>query len=449
VPPANASPPARGPGRHNSPGGGASSGGPPPRLFRTNRDAWASAALAAAVVASIVAGLLLFDPPPRRGDLPLQPEPGKARGVTATEVVVGMASPFSGANREIGRDIKAGVEAAFAAVNEAGGVHGRRLRLAVADDGYEPSRTLPAMRQLVETERVLAVVGNVGTPTAAVAIPYCAEHEVVFLGALSGSEILRADPPDRWVFNFRPSYAEETAAAVRWLVDVEHVKPGRIAVLAQEDGFGDSGWAGAVRQLQQRGAQPSRIVRVGYRRNTADVSDALAEVRRRAAGLDAVVMIATYKAAATFIRGLRDAGLPLVTTNVSPVDSNALAEELVGSGAHHATGVLVTQVVPLPTSSEPGVVRFREALARYAPGERPGFLGLEGWIVGQILAEALRRAGPEPDPDSLVAALEGIRDLDLGIGVPVSFSPADHQGSHRVWGTMLQPDGSWKAVDLP
>ena len=105
-----------------------------------------------------------------------------------------MASPFSGANRELGRDIKAGIETAFAEVNAAGGIHGRTLRLVALDDGYEPSRTGPAMKQLVEKERVFAVVGNVGTPTAAVAIPYCMEKKVIFFGALSGGDLLRKQP---------------------------------------------------------------------------------------------------------------------------------------------------------------------------------------------------------------------------------------------------------------
>jgi branched-chain amino acid transport system substrate-binding protein len=219
-------------------------------------------------------------------------------------------------------------------------------------------------------------------------------------------------------------------------------------VLAQEDAFGASGWAGASRQLVDRGVRLARIVRVGYRRNTADVDGAVTAIARRAADLDAVVMIATYKAAATFIRKIRERGLALVTTNVSPVDANALAEELIAAGPRYADGVVVTQVVPLPSSSAPGVVRFREALARHAPGERAGFLALEGWIVGHLLAEGLRRAGPDPDPDKLVEALESMRGLDLGIGTLVSFGPGEHQGSHKVWGTALQRDGGWKQIDL-
>jgi branched-chain amino acid transport system substrate-binding protein len=372
----------------------------------------------------------------------------RMRGITASEIRFGMAAPFTGPNRELGRAMRAGIEAAFAAANEAGGVHGRRLRLLPADDGYEPARTSEVMKQLVERDEVFAVVGNVGTPTAAVSIPYCLERKVIFFGALSGGDLLRRRPPDRYVFNVRPSYAEETAAAVRWLVKVRRIAPARIAVFAQEDAFGESGFRGASEELSARGVDPARILRVGYRRNTADVADAVATLKARARELDAVVMVATYKAAAAFVRALREAGLRFVVTNVSAVDTNALAEELVTSGRPYAEGVMVTQIVPLPTSRAPGVVRFQDAMALHAKGERPGFLALEGFVVAQVLAEGLRRAGRELDTEKLVAALESIKALDLGLGTTISFAADDHQGSRKVWGTLLQADGTWKSIDL-
>jgi ABC-type branched-subunit amino acid transport system substrate-binding protein len=364
------------------------------------------------------------------------------------EIVLGMASAFTGANRELGRAMRTGVEAAFRAVNDAGGIHGRKIRLVTADDGYEPSRTGPAMRQLVEQDRVFAVVGNVGTPTAAVSIPYCLEKKVVFFGAFTGGELLRKQPPDRYVFNFRPSYSEETSAAVRWLVNVRRVPAARIAVFSQDDEFGESGYRGAAAQLRSLGVDPARILRARYRRNTAEVAEAVATLRARARDVDAVVMVATYRAAAAFIRKSRDAGLAFATTNVSAVDANALAEDLVASGARYARDVMVTQIVPLPTSRASAVLRYQQALEGQAGGERPGFVSLEGWIVGNLLAEGIRRAGRDLDTEKLVAALEGIRDLDVGIGAPLAFSPKEHQASHKIWGTALQPDGAYRQIDL-
>jgi ABC-type branched-subunit amino acid transport system substrate-binding protein len=230
---------------------------------------------------------------------------------------------------------------------------------------------------------------------------------------------------------------------------VRRIAPGRIAVFAQEDGFGESGWAGVRGELEKRGVDPAGIVRVGYRRNTAEVGKAVAALKQRARQLDAVVMVATYQAAAAFIRKLRDAGLGLVTTNVSPVDANALADDLHALGARYTAGVVVTQVVPLPTSRTPAAARFQEAMTRHAAAEPHGFLAMEGWLVGQVVVEGLRRAGTDLDTERFVAALEEIRGLDVGIGAPISFGPQRHQASNKVWGTMLQPDGSWKQIELP
>ena len=130
--------------------------------------------------------------------------------------------------------MKLGIDAAFNVANTNGGVHGRQLRLVAVDDGYEPTRTAETMKQLYEQDRVFGIVGNVGTPTAVVALPYALERRMLFYGAFTGASLLRRDPPDRYVFNYRASYAEETDAVVRYLVKVRRLKPEQIAVFAQQ-----------------------------------------------------------------------------------------------------------------------------------------------------------------------------------------------------------------------
>lgn len=426
----------------------------PPRR-RRNVALLALLAIGAAAAATMVAlVLLLLTPAAQRADDAVQrlldPAPPGPRTVGDAEILVGMAAPFTGANRELGRGMRAGLEAAFAEANATGGVHGRKLRLTAVDDGYEPSRTGPAMRELVERQQIFAVVGSVGTPTAAVALPLCLRYRVLLFGAYTGGDLLRKEPPDRYVFNFRPSYADETAAAVRWLVRARRVDPRRVAVFAQEDDFGTAGWRGAVRQLAAFGVDEAAVLRVGYRRNAEDVAAALAALRERAGAVDAVVMVATYRAAAAFIRGTQEAGLALRYTNVSAVDSTALGWNLATSGMPPARDVLVTQVVPPLPSATPAERGYREALARHAPGERPGAVSFEAFVVGNLFVEGLRRAGRDLDTERLVGALEGIRGLDLGLGpgTKVSFGPAAHQASRKVWGSLLQPDGTSRAVNL-
>jgi hypothetical protein len=162
-----------------------------------------------------------------------------------------------------------------------------------------------------------------------------------------------------------------------------------------------------------------------------------------------VVLIASYKPATRFIERLRDAGLgSLIFANVSDVGPNELADDLAQLGAGYTEGVVVTQVVPLPTSSATPVLRYREQLKRFAPGEKPAFLSLEGWLSTQLLLEGLQRAGRELTTDRLIAALESITSLDLGIGKPLAFGPSEHQASHLVWATVLDGKGGLQPVSL-
>jgi len=100
------------------------------------------------------------------------------RGITDSEIRFGISAPFTGPAKELGQNVKLGIEAAFKLANANGGVYGRQLRLIAADDGYEPTRAAVTMKQLYERDQVFGLVGNVGTPTAVVALPYASHRGI-------------------------------------------------------------------------------------------------------------------------------------------------------------------------------------------------------------------------------------------------------------------------------
>ncbi len=367
-------------------------------------------------------------------------------GVTADEVLFGMSTALSGPLKDYGQQMQIGFESAFAAQNKAGRVNGRKLKLVVLDDGYEPERTKVAMRQLVEKQKVFAVVGNVGTPTAAVSLPYILEKGVLFYAPFSGADLLRNDPPDRFVFNFRASYWEEMATAVKYLVDVKGIKPDQIAVLAQNDSYGEAGFDGVAYMMRKYKRDPRQVLRVGYKRNTTDVAEAVRVIKANAPKLRAVVMASTSKATARFVQKMKEENLDLTLATISGVNSSELAEQLMLLGPRFAEGVIVTQIVPLPTSRSSAIMQYQQALALSAPSEKPGFISLEGYIAANLLIEGLRRAGRDLTTDSLVTALESIKNLDIGIGVNLSLGPSEHQASHKVWLTSLDAQGAYRAI---
>jgi len=370
------------------------------------------------------------------------------RGVTDQEIRFGIAAPFSGSAKELGRQMKLGIDTAFNRVNETGGVEGRMLKLIAADDGYEPARTADAMKQLYEKDQVFGIIGNVGTPTAVVAVPYALERKMLFFGAFTGANVLRHDPPDRYVFNYRASYAEETDAVVRYLVKLRRIPIRQIAVFAQQDTYGDSGFAGVSKAVRALGVSDATIVRLNYKRNTVDVDDAINQLKLQKPAIKAVVMVATYRAAAKFIEKTHDLFPGMIYTNVSFVGSTALADELMLLGPRYASGVIVTQVVPAVSGYSSIVLEYKNALAKYFPGEAPDYVSLEGYVAANVLIQGLKRAGPQLDTEKLIDILENTRNFDLGLGANLGFGRAEHQASHKIWGTALDDNGKYQAIEL-
>ena len=370
------------------------------------------------------------------------------RGLTDQEIRFGMAAPFSGAAKELGRQMKLGIDTAFNRINEAGGVEGRMLKLVTADDGYEPTRTGDAMKQLYEKDQVFGIIGNVGTPTAVVAVPYALERRMLFFGAFTGANVLRHDPPDRYVFNYRASYAEETDATVRYLVKLRRIPVRQIAVFAQQDTYGDSGFAGVAKAVRALGVSDTAIVRLNYKRNTVDVDDAINQLKLQKPPIKAIVMVATYRAAAKFIEKTHDLFPGMIYTNVSFVGSTALADELMLLGPRYASGVIVTQVVPAVSGYSSAVLEYKNALAKYFAGEAPDYVSLEGYVAANVLIQGLKGAGPQLDTEKLIDVLENTRNFDLGLGAQLGFGRAEHQASHKIWGTAIDENGKYQAIEL-
>ena len=376
------------------------------------------------------------------------PPPMDVHGVTQSDIKFGIVIPFSGPVRETGRQMKLGIEAAFNRVNESGGVNGRMLKLIAADDGYDPNRTLSAMKQLYEKEQVFGFIGNFGSATAAAAIPYALERRALFFGAYTGANVVRHDPPDRYVFNYRASYAEESEALVHYLVKLRRLQPRQIAVFAQDDAFGDAGYAGVAKAFRTLGVKDNALLRVNYARNTVDVENAINQLKAQKTQIRAVIMVATTRAAAKFIEKAHEQLPGLIFANLSAVGASSLASELTLLGPRYMSGVIVTQVVPGVSGYSSLVLDYKSALAKYFPGEAPDYTSLEGYISATILIQGLKRAGPTFDTETLVDTLENLRNIDLGVGTNLAFGRAEHQASHKIWGTALDETGTFQPIEL-
>lgn len=378
------------------------------------------------------------------GLMSLWPVPGLVQeSVDRSPIIVGMSAALSGPAQSLGIGMRAGIEAYFSRVNEGGGVHGRRLKLIALDDGYVPDAAIRNMRILIDDEKVLAVLGNVGTPTAAVTIPIATENKTLLFGSFTGAQLLRQTPPNRYVINYRASYAQEIAAMVKGLLR-SGISPYEIAIFTQNDNYGNDGFAGIIGSLEAEGFRQGHLLPHGrYERNTTDVEDGLLTILEAPIKPRAIIMVGAYAACAKFIRIAKRVFPETIYLNVSFVGSMALAKSLGADGE----GVIVTQVVPHFDSPLELAQEHRNDLKSYMPEAEPGFVSLEGYIVARIFVEGLRRAGPGVDRETIIDAILSMSDLDIGLGVPIRYSDQNHQGSETVWPTVIR-NGRFESFDF-
>jgi branched-chain amino acid transport system substrate-binding protein len=357
-------------------------------------------------------------------------------------IVLGVSSAQSGVVGDAGKQLVDGSKAYFDLVNRAGGVNGRTIAVVVKDDHYDPDLAVQNAYELITKDHVFALFDSMGTPPLTRVLPlleyFQAEHIVTF-APFSGSDTSRHPPYDRYAFNVRASFGEETEELVEYFYGRGYR---RFGVFMQADALGMSGESGVRQALAARHLQP--IVSASYRRNSSYQTDMSEQVKiLRAKNVDAVIAVSIYEPGARFIRDARDMSW---NVPIGIMDSESAAEVL-GRGAgqenvNSIQGVVNCQVVPSPDDTRYSLVREYRA---HVPESEYGPKSLEGWINAVVLTEGLRRAGRNPSRVDFISAMEHLRGWDPGLGVNLDFSVANHQGLHKVWLTKLE-NGHWVAI---
>lgn len=353
-------------------------------------------------------------------------------GVTDTAVMIGTSLPMTG-HVSFFSEYYFGGQAYFDKVNDEGGVHGRKVRVKVYDDQYDPAKTVANTQRLISQDKVFALFNYVGTPTGIKALPLINEAKIPLVGIGTGADVFR-NPVQPYVFNLRASYHQEAGAFIKGVV--EDLKMTKVAVFYQFDDYGFDGLKGAEIALAKYGLKP--VVTASYQRGSLDVEAAVGAISK--SGAEAVFMVSVYAPASKFIKLVRSAGYNPVFGNLSFVGSEALAKELEAAG----NGVVVTQVVPPQADKNilVGVNEYVAVLKKYYPEKTPTFSGLEGYLDAEILVEGLERAGLDLTREKFIRSLESISKYSLKIASTVDFSETNHQGMSRIYLTYIK-DGKF------
>ena len=355
--------------------------------------------------------------------------PTSAQGVTADAITLGQSASLTGPMGELGAEMKAGAEAYFNAVNEAGGVNGRKIYLLSLDDAGAPDRTKANTMKLINDEKVFALFGYTGAYSINPILPLVEKNKVPLFAPASGDMATR-EPVSRYVFNIRASYVEETEKIVEQLTRRGLTK---IALFYQNDAYGRAGLAGLERALRQR---KSNILIFGSTdRNSTNVASSAQTIAK--SGAQAVIISSGANTASAFIKEMKKFGSGAQFCLLSSVGAKTLAAQLGDDGR----GVEVSQVVPLPYSdSEP---LGREYLKRIGGPAKASFASLEGYIAANIFVEALKKSGKVPTRETFIDALDKLGTIDLR-GYRVKFSADNHNGSSLVELTVLGTGGNYK-----
>jgi len=348
-----------------------------------------------------------------------------APGVSATKVVFGQSAPLTGANAELGNDIRNGALAYFKKVNEAGGVHGRKLELVSLDDANQVARSEENTKKLVEQDGVFALFGYASATLSRPALPIVAKYNVPFLAPFTGADPMRVF--NKNVYNVRASYADELEKIVEHYITLGSK---RFSIVHYDDVVGKENLTAVERALKKHNMTPVSVAAFKDRAKP-DIEGGVKSVSLGEP--DVVILTTLYKATSDFVKVSRKYGLGAQMVSNSFPGASPLAKEL----GEHGAGVAVAQVVPPPTQrSRPIVREYQEAITKQLGKKEFSFTSLEAYISAKVAVEALKRAGAKPTREGYMQALDGLKDLDLG-GFYVSFSPTNHNGSSQVEMTVI------------
>lgn len=355
-------------------------------------------------------------------------------GVNAERILFGQSAAFDGPASALGQGMNLGIKVAFAEANAAGGVHGRYLELVQRNDGYEPELAIANSRTLLEEEEVFALIGGVGTPTSLAVLPLANAAQAPYIAPFTGAGFLR--DAASYSINLRASYDQETQRIVDYLV--ESLKISRIAVVYQNDSYGQVGLQGVQKAMLTKGRELVGIS--SYPRNTTVVKTALLDISR--SNPQAVVIIGAYAPTAEFILWAKKLQLHAEFFTISFVGSRALADALGEQGK----GVYVTQVVPTPDSRDLLIAwQYREALRKFDENAQAGFVSFEGYLAGRMTISLLERTGPSLTREGFMNAMRSMSFEDLN-GFELKFGQSDNQGSDQVYLTQIGDRGLYHAV---
>jgi branched-chain amino acid transport system substrate-binding protein len=354
-------------------------------------------------------------------------------GVSPSSIRIGAFDAITGPIPLTGKQIQTGWRTAVNAINDAGGVNGRKIELFVEDDQYEPARSLAAARKLVDRDDVLAITG-LGTPTSVVVAKYLNSGNIPFLFPMGASSGQLNQAGYTSLFMVHPAYLTQAMTVTNWMIENAGMK--KPCAIYQLDAAGEDHLAGFTKSLE---SHKMPVVVESFERGATDFSAQI--LKLKANDCDMIYTGSTLEASAQMLKAADRIGWHPKFVGFTTQADTALIK-LLGSLAEGFYAADIMLKVDQPSAA---VDVYRANLKKYFPDAEPTFFTNYGYASMMAIADALKGAGENPTRKSLVAALESWKAHDTGLLGPISFDATNHDGKKNLYMIQVR-NGKWEKI---
>lgn len=356
-------------------------------------------------------------------------------GVSEKEITIGMVADSTGPIAIMGKSLSIGAITYFDAINQAGGIHGRKIRFLHETDDYQPSKHVAALRKLVSLDKVFCFISNMGTSNCFAALPIIQQEGIPVVCPQSGLSEEFMPPKSRWWFLMVPPNDDVGRSMVEYVAQVLKKRGARVGLLYQDDDTGQAQRRGVIHQVNKYlTINDMKLVgEESYKRAAADVTPQITKLKD--SNPDVVILCSTHNVTSMALKTAKVRNWKPQFA-VSYMSDEYQVIQLAGEAAE---GLAIFRFCANPTDDFPLVKECMENLKRF--GRESAYVSrhvLQAYGAAKITCEALKRAGANPTRESFADALESLRNYEYGDAAPITFTKDNHFG--------LRKGGFWSIV---
>jgi branched-chain amino acid transport system substrate-binding protein len=344
-------------------------------------------------------------------------------GVTDTEVTVGVTTPLSGPAAHWGTTAL-GMKAWADHVNAQGGVHGRKIKVVIKDDAYNPTRGMANLQEM--KGNVFAYCGVLGTAICSAAKDFFGDNKIPLVTAYANVRLWPelSKEKRKYVFIAYTDYRDEAEYATKYAVDKLGSK--KIAVFYQNDDYGKNGLEGVEKALTGLAGKASLAEAVSF--ELSDRALGAHALKLKETGADTVIVYPTMTHAALIVKEMAKIAYKPKTIFSFPI-GDPIMYKLAGAEVWEGAYIALPGNTSVP-GAEPEADKVADILIKYDPSLKgKEFLAVFGAASMMHMVEGLKNAGRNLTVDSFIAGMEKIKDWKPeGMGAPVTYSPDRRHG---------------------